>query len=276
MSGNNSILIFTLFMKQYLLIVLVFIAACNEGRKEDDADVMTSSKEKEMKAEIAKFPDSVILRENLIQYYRDNANYDQAISEADKAIQRDSLNPRYFDIKAILHFENGDTVSAIRAFETAARIYPDPVYFISLGTLYAQTRNPLALQIADTLSLRARATRKESLFIKGLYYSSINDKMQALSFFDKALGVDFNFMEAYREKALALYDLGRLNESLAVLDKAVVIKNNFEEGYFYRGKVLEKLNRRDEAIESYQRALLFDPEYIEAKDALSKLGVKSF
>jgi hypothetical protein len=38
--------------------------------------------------------------------------------------------------------------------------------------------------------------------------------------------------------------------------------------------VLEKLKRTDEAIESYQRALMYDPEYIEAKDALARLGIK--
>jgi len=263
-------------MKRYTLICFLFLAlGCNSGKKEDDSGIMTSSKEKELKDDVEKYPDSVLLRENLIQYYRDNANYDRAISETDKAIIRDSLNPRYFDIKAILHFEDGDTLSSISAFENAARLYPDPVYLISLGTLYAQTRNPMALQVADDLAkLAPMKTEKESLFIKGLYYASINDKKQALAFFEKALVVDFNFMEAYREKALALYDLGNFNESLAVLDKAVRIKNNFEEGYFYRGRVLEKLNRKEEAVESYQRALLFDPAYIEAKDALSRLGIK--
>lgn len=262
-------------MKVYTILCLLLLTACTNGTKEDDSEIMLPAKEKELTELVNKFPDSIILRENLIQYYRDNSNYDRAISETDKAIRRDSLNPRYYDIKAILHFENGDTVSAIHAFENAARIYPDPAYLISLGTLYAQTRNPVALQLADNLyKLAPTKTEKESLFIKGLYYSSINDKKEALTYFEKALAVDFNFMEAYREKALALYDLGQYNESLAVFDKAITIKNNFEEGYFFRGKVLEKLNRKEEAIESYQQALLLDPEYIEAKDALSRLGIK--
>lgn len=276
MSGKHVNPYFYCFMKRYTLICFLLVAvSCDSGKKEDDSGIMSSSKEKELKDDVEKFPDSSILRENLIQYYRENANYDRAIAEADKAIVLDSLNPRYFDIKAILHFEDGDTLSSISAFENAARLQPDPVFLISLGTLYAQTKNPMALQVADDLvKLAPKKTEKESLFIKGLYYASINDKKQALSFFEKALAVDFNFMEAYREKALALYDLNRFNESLAVLDRAITIKNNFEEGYFYRGKVLEKLNRNEEAIESYQRALLFDPGYIEAKDALSRLGIK--
>lgn len=262
-------------MKLYPILCLLILAACDSGQKENDAEIMTPSKEKELKEQVDKYPDSILVRENLIQYYRDNSNYDRAIAETDKAIKRDSVNPRYFDIKAILHFENGDTLAAIKAFENAARIYPDPAYLISLGTLYAQTRNPVALQLADDLYKLAPAkVAKESLFIKGLYYTSVNDKKEALGFFEKALAIDFNFMEAYREKALALYDLGQYQESLAVLEKAITVRNNFEEGYYFRGKVLEKLNRRDEAIDSYQQALLFDPGYIEARDALSRLGIK--
>ncbi len=40
------------------------------------------------------------------------------------------------------------------------------------------------------------------------------------------------------------------------------------------GRCYEKLDRKQEAIESYQMALLYDKNFIEAKEALVKLGVK--
>lgn len=237
--------------------------------------MLLPAKETEMKALVSKYPDSAILRETLVQYYRENGNYDQALAETNDAIKRDSTNPRLYDIQAILHYENGDTLKAISSFEKVVSIYPAPEYFISLGTLYAQTKNNKALTLADALMQRDEANaEKEALFIKGLYFNYINEKEKAISFFDKALLLNFTFMEAYREKAIALYDQGKYKEALAVLDKAVTLQNNFDEGYYYRGKVLEKLNRVDEAIESYQRALMYDPEYMEAKDALNRLGIK--
>ena len=66
----------------------------------------------------------------------------------------------------------------------------------------------------------------------------------------------------------------KYTDALVVLDKAITLQNNFDEGYFYSGKCLEKLNRIPEAIQSYQNALIYDPEYIEAKEALKRLGVK--
>ncbi len=259
-------------MKHYPLSFLIFLVSCDSGKKEDDTHLMVPAMETELKGYASKYPDSLILWENLIQYYRDNGDYNQALEETKNVISMDSLNPRLYDIQATLHFEDGDTLSAIRSFEKAISIKPAPEYFISLGTLYAQTKNPEALSIADALMFRDKGkAAKEGLFIKGLFYNYINEKEKAISFFDKALVLNFTFMEAYREKAIALYDLGKYQDALNVLDKAVTLQNNFDEGYYYKGKTLEKLNRIQDAIDSYQRALLYDPGYVEAKEALSRL-----
>jgi tetratricopeptide (TPR) repeat protein len=255
----------------FLLIILI---SCT-SREDKDGPAPAPSQETQLIDAVAKYPDSLLLRETLIQYYRDKGNYDMALAETNKTITRDSLNPRLYDIRATLYFEDGDTLQAIKAFEKAISIFPDPAYIISLGTLYAETKNPKALALADALILANKTkAEKEALFIKGLYYSYANQKIKAIPFFDQVLSINYTFMDAYREKAIALYDMGKYTEALAVLDKAVTLQNNFDEGYYYRGRILEKLNRKNEAIESYQRALLYDPHYVEALDALARLGIK--
>ena len=39
------------------------------------------------------------------------------------------------------------------------------------------------------------------------------------------------------------------------------------------GRCFEKLGNKEEAIENYKQALVLSPDYVEAKDALAKLGV---
>jgi tetratricopeptide (TPR) repeat protein len=78
-------------------------------------------------------------------------------------------------------------------------------------------------------------------------------------------------MYANREKAIALYSQTKYEEAIKVLNRAVTLQNNFDEGYFWLGKCYEKLNRKDEAIESYQNALLYDKNYIEAREALDRI-----
>lgn len=264
-------------MKQlsYFIIAGSLLAACTGRTTEKNEDNNIPVQEKEMKEAVAAYPDSLLLRETLIQYYRDNGNFDKAIAATNAAITKDSSNPRLWDIKAILHFENGDTAASIKAYEKAIEIYPDPQYMMSLGSHYAATRNARALGLAEALLQNKNAhAEKEALFIKGLYYSYTNDKLKAIVFFDQCINMDYTFMFGYREKAIALYDLGKYNEALNVLTRAVTLQNNFDEGYYWMGKCFEKMQRTAEAIESYNTALRYDPNFIEAKDALAKMGVR--
>jgi tetratricopeptide (TPR) repeat protein len=121
------------------IIFLTFIS-CNNNTAETKKHY--PEKEQQLKNLITRYPDSILLKENLIQYFRENGNYGAAIATTNEALNKDSLNDRFLDIKATLSFENGDTINAIRAFEKAIAINPQPEYIISLGSLYAQNEEP--------------------------------------------------------------------------------------------------------------------------------------
>jgi len=254
---------------------VLFICSCNNNSDNSNTIVQPIPKEQQLKNAVSQYPDSLLLIENLIEYYRNNGSYDTAISLTDRAIKRDSENVELWDIKGTLLYENGDTLKSIKAYETAINIYPLPEYIISLGTLYAQTKNPKALTMADALLIADKAkAQREALFIKGLYYAYTSNKQKAINFFDSCISIDYTYMFAYREKAIALYDMGKYGSALEVLNRSVTIQNNFDEGYYWRGKCYEKLDRKQDAIENYQMALLYDKNFIEAKEALARLSGK--
>jgi tetratricopeptide (TPR) repeat protein len=270
-------------LSKTIFIGLLVFFSCTNNEVENKAvnkNETTSAQEKILQKDYAAFPDSTLLLEKLVQYYRDNGNYDNALSSINQAIKKDSLNDRLWDIKAILHTENADTIAAITAFEKAIEILPDPGYILSVGTLYAQTKNDKALQVADALLLATNSkTEKEAIFLKGLFYNYTDNKKKAIGYFDQCLAIDYTFMLAYREKAIALYDLQQYQNAITLLDKAVTLQNNFDEGYFWLGKCFEKTNNIAAAIESYQTANTYckknsGEDYKEAIDALSKLGIK--
>ena len=259
-------------MKHLIYLPVFFLLACGNHEVAKAGEDAMPSKEKELLQAVKQFPDSALMVENLVQYYRENGNYSQALGSINTALSIDSANARFWDIKATLHFEEADTMAAIKAFENSVNLYPQPDVIISLGVLYAQTRNALALAMADALLIANKAeAQKEAYFIKGLYHSNTGDKTLAISFFDKCIQLNYSFMEAYREKGIALYDQGKYKEALAVLDKAVTLQNGFDEGYYYKGRCFEKLNKIPEAIEMYERALMYDKDYVEAKEALGRL-----
>mgnify|MGYP001027394392 CR=1 FL=1 len=274
---NSTVLNFANMLKSFLLpLLFLCFVACNNNSNENTVNAAKANEaEKALLNAVTKFPDSLLLREELIQYYRDSADYDKAIAATEAALQKDSLNDRLWNIKANLYFENYDTLNAIAALNRAANINPLPQYILTLGSMYAQKRDSAALHIADFL-LKKQLTdnTKDAFFIKGLYYNFSGDKLKAIGFFDKCLNLDYNYMFAYREKAIALYDLGRYNDAITVLDKAVTVQTRFDEGYYWLGRCLEKTGKTADAIEEYKTALSISPDYVEAKDALARLGVK--
>ena len=246
--------------------------SCNNN---DEAVVKQSqivSSKEDLKKLIKQYPDSLLLVQNLIEKYRGDASYDSAIALTDIEIKKDSGNAYLWNMNATLHFENDDTTDAINSLEHAVNLYPLPEYLIALGTVYAEVKNVKAISIANGL-LKVNRVKwgKDAMFLKGLYYNYSNDKKKAINYFDSSLQMDFTYMFAYREKAIALYDLGKYEEALTTLKRAVTIQNNFDEGYYWMGKCYEKLHKPDDAIQSYQNALLYDKYFIEAREALERL-----
>ena len=70
---------------------------------------------------------------------------------------------------------------------------------------------------------------------------------------------------------IALFNLSKYDDAINILKRAVTIQNNFDEGYFWMGKCYEKLGRKEDAIESYENALLYDKNFVEAREALNQI-----
>jgi len=259
------------YIFQITFTVLLF--AFNSKKEEaEKANNVIETKENALKEATKKYPDSITLIQNLAAYYLDMQNYDAALNTINNAIAKDSNNAELLDNESIIFAQKGDTLNAIKSLEKAVDKLAAPQYIISLGALYAQSKNPQALAMADALLFANKAgAEKEAYFIKGLYHSYNNEKEKAISFFDKCISINYTFMDAYLEKGIALYDLKKYSEAATVLQKAVMLQNNYDKGYYYLGRCFEKLNNKEDAIEAYKMALVYDPNYEEAQDALARL-----
>jgi tetratricopeptide (TPR) repeat protein len=260
-------------------IVLLAATACNNNNEiEKEKEVNTVvSEEEQLKNAIKTYPDSLQLRDSLINFYTAKDDYESAIVTVNQVLAKDSSIAYFWDLKANLHGLNDDTSNAIRSLERAAALNPLPKYLLSLGYLYADTRNQKAITIGDALIYADKAAaKKEALLIKGIYYGKTGNEQKAIDLFDQALAIDYTFMFAYREKALVQYNQGKYAEGIKTLQRGTTLQNSFDEGYYWMGRCYEKLGKTAEAIESYNKAILYAPgnDYVEAADALSRLGVK--
>jgi tetratricopeptide (TPR) repeat protein len=258
-----------------IFIAFLFSACNNAGKEQPVTQLPEPEQEKEMKDAIAKYPDSIPLRKLLIKYYEDKQDAEHAMKEIDNTIKIDSNDDGLWDRKAAIYLYNDDSANAIKAYNKAVEIFPDPQYIMSVGMLYAFRKNDTALAMADGLLIGKNANaEKEAFLIKGVYYSAINKKQKALTFFDSSLNVNYTYMPAYLQKGITLFEMGKYEETIKVFTKATTLDNSFSEGYYWMGRSYEKMKDNNNAIENYRLAIQYDPDYVEAKDALGKFGVK--
>lgn len=252
------------------LVLFCFLTGCDNQDKLPEKPQLTGSAA--ILENLKNFPDSFLLYEEAVQFYRDADKYDSAIFYASKAIEKDTTISRFWYIRGTLMIENGDTLAGIKNLERSVAIATDPRVLSELGRIWAVTKNPKALKVSTVLQdSKEEKASLDAWFIEGLYYSSIGRKAEAISWFDKCLKLSYTYMEAYIEKGNALYDLGKYEAAVSVFQKAVTVQNNFDIGYYYLGRTLEKLNRKDDAAEAYRTALMYDKNYADARDALQRL-----
>jgi tetratricopeptide (TPR) repeat protein len=202
---------------------IALISACNNAdTAQQDIKKDTLSQEGELKDAMARYPDSTVLLDNLIDYYDNAGNLDAALATVTNAITKDSNNASLWDRKAILYVEKKDTPNAIKTYERAINIFPGPEYIMTVGLLYAYTKDGKAIDMADALLMGKNAkAEKEAYIIKGVYFNAINDRQKAISFFDKCLSISYTYMPAYLQKSITLYETAQYKEAITLLQKAV-------------------------------------------------------
>ncbi len=203
-----------------------------------------------------------------------------AENKIDEALQicNDMLlqNPQQVDVlkmKAAILEKKGNKTETINTLEKAYQLTPFDVelnYMLALKL--AESGNSRVIHLSDSL-IRADSLgiHAEPYYYKGIYYSAINDKAKALSFFDIAIKTDHNFLDGYIEKGSILFDSKKYQEALGVFNLCLTVSPKFADAYYWIAKCQEAMGRKEEAKLNYQRAYTLDRTLEEAKAAADKL-----
>lgn len=263
-------------MKYCVFIVstslIAFSCGQNDGGKKD-ANAANTGFIKGMVADISKYPDSAGLRMRLVNTYDSLKMYKEAISQTDSLIKRDSLNNGLWFTKGQLQEDSGDTSAAIDSYTKAVNVYPSVEAQLHLANLYAETKNPKAISICESVSKlgMGRETDADCNFIAGIYYSRTGNSKKAVELFDKAINDNYTLMEAYMEKGFVYYDNKNYGEALKVFETAITINNTYADAYYWKAKCEEALGDKANAVNDYKRSLRLDQQLKEARDAIKRL-----
>jgi tetratricopeptide (TPR) repeat protein len=218
-------------------------------------------------------PASIPLHINLIQAYADQQKTDEALAICNFVLQQHPGQVGILMMKSDLLDQKHDTAGSLKALEQAYLFAPgneDLCY--SLAFKYAQNKNLKVLALCDSLLKNDTIEKKgEPYYFKGVYYSNISDKIQALDYFNKAIQNDYSFLDAYMDKGRILFDQKKYTDASKVFQLALKVSATYADAYYWLGKCQEALGQKEEAKLNYQRAYGLDKSLTEAKDAADKL-----
>jgi len=112
----------------------------------------------------------------------------------------------------------------------------------------------------DTISTPSSEAKK--LLTKGLVTASRNNEFgAAIGYYDQALAIDPNFIEAWMAKGVALHNLESYAEAVDCLDHALAIDPENAAAWSIKGNILESWGRPDEADICHARSAEIDRGY---------------
>jgi tetratricopeptide (TPR) repeat protein len=203
-------------------------------------------------------------------------NYTIALQHINDALRQGDQAYAYY-LKGRLYKQQGDTASAISAYQTAVEV--DATYydaFIEVGLLFAAQKNDLAKDYYNS-AIEIRPNSIEAWYNKAMFFQETGNKDQkryqeALTCYDKIISIDSTFATAHFNKGFVYLEyLKDLKSSEKEFTEAVLTNPSYFMAYYNRGLVYERMGKKDEAERDFRKALSIKPDYTDAAKGVSRI-----
>ncbi|MEI9942939.1 MAG: tetratricopeptide repeat protein [Chitinophagaceae bacterium] len=217
--------------------------------------------------------ESIFLRLSLGRLYDEENKTDEALNACNTILEQQPDQVNTLMLKAELLQKKNDSAGSLAALEKAYQLAPGNLEVsYKLAYQYAENKNAKVIPLADSLIAKdSLKLHGEPYYIKGLYFSNIDDKTKALQLLNETTKRDYNYLNAYIEKSKILIGQKKINEALKTLQLANTISPAFPDAYYWIGKCQEELGQKEDAKLSYEKAYGLDKTFIEAKEAADNI-----
>ncbi|NPB08166.1 MAG: tetratricopeptide repeat protein [Aquificae bacterium] len=143
-------------------------------------------------------------------------------------------------------------------------------YDLGMSSYYAKNFSEAVAQFHRAIKINPKEPKVWNAL--GLTYRAVKEYDRAEAAFKKALQIDPSFSEARMNLGILYLETGRLQEAERFLKEAVS-DELFEKkhiAYFYLAKVYREMNREKDYIENLEKAVNYNPLYIEAQLELAR------
>lgn len=219
-------------------------------------------------------PGNKLAYEKLAELYFIAQQYKEAIKNLDEVLKLDITNPKAYFMKGMCFRDIGDTTRAISSFQTC--IEQDARHYnanLQLAMIHHARGQEVAQQYYDA-ALRIDPKSTDALYGRGLWFqenrrdynSAIRDYTSAITFNPKAAQAHFA-LGFIHYQYLQVYD-----QAILHFNDAIQADPNWPEAWFNRGLSYEAKGDIAGAGKDYQKALELNPRYVNAQNALQRVG----
>jgi len=231
----------------------------------------------EMKKALSVNPDYKEACYAMGMFYGYEDNYPVAKVWMDKAIAMNGDFLLAHKWRGIICGEMGQCEEAVKSFGAAIQLDPmNADLYVRRAKMYVVIgKMDAALQDLN-FAYELDPTAKRTLLYLGDVYQKTSNDEKALSFYDKAIGADGNYDDAYARKATLLGRMNRFDDALAAIDLAIKVSSYKPERFWLqKGTILESAGRREDAVECFVKARTIAPRFAGAwrSEALALKGL---
>jgi tetratricopeptide (TPR) repeat protein len=222
---------------------------------------------------ISRYPGNVEFKRLLSDAYVSGGRQKEAIAVFDNILKNDSSDADAWYERGRLLEHAHDTPAAHISLAKAYGMEPTITYTLELANLDAESNNAAALKLCNEVILKDSARElTDPYFIKGIYYANTKQYDAAIVQFDSCIARDWKLTDAYIEKGIAFFKEKNYDNAMNTFRTAASVSFNYPDAYFWMGRCYEAINKKAEAAEYYQKAILLDRDFTEAKEALKRVS----
>jgi len=139
-----------------------------------------------------------------------------------------------------------------------------PAIYINLGNIYSQQGNYDEAFSYFNKAIALEPDNAEAFRERGITYGNKGNLDQASSDLGKAIELFPDFADAYHDRANVYSTRGDIDNAISDLNQAIIINPDFVEAYHDRGKAYSVKGDTDSAISDYDKAIEIDPYFSDA------------
>jgi len=188
-------------------------------------------------------------------------DYVRAVNHFDRAILlRDDYDVPW-RMKGNALDEMGFHGQAVECYKRALEFYPesDEAWFSLGNSLFAMGRYEEELMCYDR-ALQYNPRMEKTLINKGTTLHRLGRYEEALAAYDKVLKVNYRLEKVHNNRGATLHGMGMHKEALAAYNAALELKHDYVEAWMNRGNLLYEMGRTEEALDAFTTVTQIRPE----------------